>query len=223
VVPESPHGDYGHRLRRVLRRIDCAGAAAADRLRAAGRPRADQINVELPPGSTLAQTRVVAEQARLAAMEVAGVKGVFSSIGGGSSGDAFAPGAAAEARRAVLTLTTLHRTRPQGVAGRHRARPRQARSIPGARFTVGPPDTGVKMQLVLRSEDPVALTASAQRWSANCARCQRHRQRQFERLAGAPRDHRPSRLCQAADLGVTAAAIGETVRVATAGDYDQAT
>jgi multidrug efflux pump subunit AcrB len=68
-----------------------------------------QITIELPPGSTLAETRAVAEQARVAAMTISEIKGVFSSIGGGSSGDAFAPGAAAEARRAVLTLTTSHR------------------------------------------------------------------------------------------------------------------
>jgi DNA-binding response OmpR family regulator len=35
---------------------------------------------------------------------------VFSSVGGGSTGDAFAPGTAAEARRAVLTMTLAHRT-----------------------------------------------------------------------------------------------------------------
>ncbi|MES2946060.1 MAG: efflux RND transporter permease subunit, partial [Pseudomonadota bacterium] len=57
-----------------------------------------QINLELPPGSTLLETSRVAEQARLAAMQVKGVTGVFSSIGGGSSGDEFAPGAAPEAR-----------------------------------------------------------------------------------------------------------------------------
>src|SRR5205085_1630151 len=55
-----------------------------------------QINVELPPGSTLAETRAVAERVRQAAMQVPHIKTVFSSIGGGSSGDAFAPGAAAE-------------------------------------------------------------------------------------------------------------------------------
>jgi hypothetical protein len=42
-------------------------------------------------------------------MNVKGIESIFSSIGGGSSGDAFAPGAAAEARRAVLTLNVIHR------------------------------------------------------------------------------------------------------------------
>lgn len=180
-----------------------------------------QINLELPPGSTLAETQAVAAQARNAAMQVPGIKGVFSSIGGGSSGDAFAPGAAAEARRAVLTLTTVHRTdRKESMAGLESQLRSKLDNIPGARFTVGPPDTGVKMQLVLRSEDPVALMAAAQKV-----------ERELRGLHGIGNVNSSASLvrpeiivrpdfAKAADLGVTAASIGETVRVATAGDYD---
>ncbi|HEY1044454.1 MAG TPA: efflux RND transporter permease subunit [Telluria sp.] len=182
-----------------------------------------QVTLELPPGSTLAETQAVAEQARKASMQVPGVTGVFSSVGGGSSGDVFAPGAAAEARRAVLTVTTLHRDdRDESLAQiEHGIRTRLA-DVPGARFSVGPPDTGVKMQLVLRSEDPVALTAAA-----------RAAERELRTLEGVGNVSSTASLvrpeiivrpdfARAADLGVTAAAIGETVRVATAGDYDQA-
>jgi multidrug efflux pump subunit AcrB len=180
-----------------------------------------QINLELPPGSTLAETRAVAERARLAAMQVQGVKGVFSSIGGGSSGDAFAPGAAAEARRAVLTLTTVHRTdRDESLDQIERQIRTRLDQIPGAKFNVGPPDTGVKMQLVLRSEDPLALVATAQTV-----------ERELRTLKGIGNVSSSASLvrpeiivrpdfAKAADLGVTAASIGETVRVATAGDYD---
>jgi len=181
-----------------------------------------QINVELPPGSTLAQTRAVAEQVRLAALQVPHIKTVFSSIGGGSSGDAFAPGAAAEARRAVLTLTTVHRDdRKESLAAIESNLRARLADIPGARFTVGPPETGIKMQLVLRSEDAVALTAAA-----------RQAERELRTLHGIGNVSSSASLvrpeiivrpdfARAADLGVTAASIGETVRVATAGDYDQ--
>jgi len=99
-----------------------------------------QINIELPPGSTLAETRAVAERARVVAAGVQGVIGVFSSIGGGSSGDAFAPGAAAEARRAVLTLTTTHRSDRSESLPDIESRIRAGLAdIPGARFNVGPP------------------------------------------------------------------------------------
>ncbi|WP_296446112.1 efflux RND transporter permease subunit, partial [Rhodoferax sp. UBA5149] len=180
-----------------------------------------QINIELPPGSTLAETRAVAEQARAASMTTPNVKSVFSSIGGGSSGDAFAPGAAAEARRAVLTLTTTHRNdRTASMADIESQLRLKLTDIPGARFTVGPPDTGVKMQLVLQSEDPVALLASAQKV-----------ERELRTLQGVGNVSSSASLvrpeiivrpdaARAADLGVTAASIGETVRVATAGDYD---
>jgi multidrug efflux pump subunit AcrB len=182
-----------------------------------------QINLELPPGSTLAETHAVAEQARVAAMQVKNVKSVFSSIGGGSSGDAFAPGAAAEARRAVLTLTTVHRNeRKESLDAIEREIRTKLDQIPGARFNVGPPDTGVKMQLVLRSEDPVALTATAQQV-----------ERELRTLKGIGNVSSSASLvrpeiivrpnfAKAADLGVTATSIGETVRVATAGDYDVA-
>ncbi|MDQ1923019.1 efflux RND transporter permease subunit [Massilia pseudoviolaceinigra] len=181
------------------------------------------INVELPPGSTLAETRAVAERARVAAMEVPGIKGIFSSIGGGSSGDAFAPGASAEARRAVLTLTTLHRNdRKESMDQLERQIRTRLDQIPGAKFNVGPQDTGVKMQLVLRSEDPVALTGAAQAV-----------ERELRTLKGIGNVSSSASLvrpeiivrpdfAKAADMGVTAAAIGETVRVATAGDYDTA-
>lgn len=180
-----------------------------------------QINIELPPGSTLAETTAVAERVRLAVSKDANIKSVFSSIGGGSSGDAFAPGAAAEARRAVLTLTTTHRNdRHESMADIEAVIRANIADIPGARFNVGPPDTGVKMQLVLRSEDPVALSEAAQKV-----------ERELRTLKGVGNVSSSASLvrpeiivrpdsARAADLGVTTASIGETVRVATAGDYD---
>lgn len=180
-----------------------------------------QITVELPPGSTLAETRIAAERARVAAMQVSGVTGIFSSVGGGSTGDAFAPGAAAEARRAVLTVTVVHRNeRAQSLQQIESQIRDRLVDVPGARFTVGTSEAGVKLQLVLKSEDPVALNAAA-----------RALERDLRTLQGIGNVNSSASLvrpeiivrpdfARAADLGVTAAAIGETVRVATAGDYD---
>jgi multidrug efflux pump subunit AcrB len=78
------------------------------------------------------------------------------------------------------------------------------------------------MEMVLRSEDPVALDATA-----------KELERELRTLKGVGNIHSSAALvrpeiivrpdfARAADLGVTAAAIGETVRVATAGDYDLA-
>ncbi len=182
-----------------------------------------QVNIDLPPGSTLSETSVIAEQARLAIMSVKGITGVFSSIGGGSSGDSFAPGAAAEARRAVLTVTAVHRNdRAESMSDLDNAIRNKMNDISGAKFSVGPLDTGVKLQLVLKSEDPVALLETA-----------RQVERELRSLKGVgnvsssaslvrPEIIVKPDLAKAADLGVTAESIGETVRVATAGDYDMA-
>ncbi|MDO8438928.1 MAG: efflux RND transporter permease subunit, partial [Telluria sp.] len=181
------------------------------------------ITLELPPGSTLAETRVIAERSRREAMQVPGVTSIFSSIGGGSAGDAFAPGAAAEARRAILTLTTQHRNeRKNSLDEVERQIRTRLDQIPGAKFTVGPQDTGVKMQLVLRSEDPVALTTAAQAVERDLRTL-----KGIGNVSSSASLVRPEIIvrpdfAKAADMGVTAAAIGETVRVATAGDYDVA-
>jgi multidrug efflux pump subunit AcrB len=149
------------------------------------------------------------------------VKHVFSSVGGGALGDVFAVGAAPEARKAVLTVQLTHRDdrdrTQQAVEGSIRER---LADVPGVRMTVGPQDTGVKMQLVLRSEDPAALAAAAQA-----------AERDLRTLAGVGNVTSSASLvrpeiivrpdfARAADLGVTASGIAETVRVATAGDYD---
>ncbi|MBR7783703.1 efflux RND transporter permease subunit [Undibacterium luofuense] len=180
-----------------------------------------QVTIELPPGSTLAQTAAITEQVRSAVMAEKEVRSVYASVGGGSSGDAFAPGAAAEARRAVMTITTSHHSqRKTGIAAIDQSIRDKISAIPGARFTVGPPDTGVKMQLVLQSEDPVALSVAAKQL-----------ERELRTLKGIGNVSsnanlvRPEIIIQpdaarAADLGVTASAIADTVRIATAGDYD---
>lgn len=179
------------------------------------------VNIELPPGSTLAETWAAAEQARQTIAAMPDVKSVFSSVGGGAGGDAFSPGVAAEARRAVLTVTLSHRTertlKQQGVEVAMR---QLLAHQPGVRITVGPADTGVKMILVLRSDDPLALTAAAQAATSDLRTLQG-----VGNITSSASLVRPEIIvrpdfARAADLGVTADAIGETVRIATAGDYE---
>jgi multidrug efflux pump subunit AcrB len=180
-----------------------------------------QINLELSPGSTLTETRALAERSRMAVQSLPQVKAVFSSVGGGSSGEGFAPGAAAEARRALLTLSLSHRSdRQESINEIERQIRTKLAQLPGIRFQVGPPDNGVKMQIVLRSEDPVALIEAA--------RSAERELRTLKGIGGVTSSAslvRPEIIvrpdfARAADLGVTASSIGETVRVTTAGDYD---
>ncbi len=179
------------------------------------------VSIELPPGSTLAETREAAERVRTLLAGMPEIRTVFGSVGGGVSGDAFAVGAAPEARKAALTLSLVHRDdrRANQQVVEQEIRRRLAQ-VPGVRLTVGPQDVGVKMQLVLRSEDPVALAAAA-----------RQAERELRTLKGIGNVTSSASLvrpeiivrpdfARAADLGVVASGIAETVRIATAGDYD---
>ena len=179
------------------------------------------VSVELAPGSTLAQTLQAAELVRTRLQDMPDVKRVFSSVGGGASGDVFAVGAAPEARKAVLTVLLSHRTeRERTQQGVEREIRERLSDVPGVRLTVGAQDTGVKMQLVLRSDDPLALQQAARAVERELRTLP-----DIGNVSSSASLVRPEIIVQpdfarAADLGVTAAALAETVRVATAGDYD---
>ncbi len=180
-----------------------------------------QVYLELAPGSTLAQTRVAAEQARLMISQVEHVKSVYTTIGGGSAGgDPFAPQGAAEARKATLTILLAERTkrpRKQGIENKIRA---ALEPLPGVRSKVGLGGSGEAYILVLTGEDPNALQAAA--FAV---------EKDLRTIAGLGSVASTASLirpeiavrpdfARAADLGVTSAAIGETLRIATVGDYD---
>ena len=98
-----------------------------------------QVYLELPPGSTLQQTRDAAEQARLALMKVKYVKSVYTTIGGGTAGgDPMANLGASEPRKATLTILLAPRSerpRKQGIESQIRA---ALEPIPGIRIARRP-------------------------------------------------------------------------------------
>lgn len=180
------------------------------------------VNIELPPGSTFADTFAAAEAARATVMTDKDVKSVFSSVGGGVSGDAFAIGVAAEARKAALTVTLTHRSdrsrNQQQVEGDLREK---LNKQPGVRISVGPIDTGVKMQLVLQSEDPLALIAASREVERDLRTLNNVGNVSSSASLVRPEIIVRPNFARAAELGVNAASIGETIRIATTGDYDQ--
>ena len=180
-----------------------------------------QVNIERAPGSTLHETYLAAERARLKLEAIPEVLKVFSSVGAGVSGDAFARGSAAEVRKASLTVTLVHRSERKKNQQEVEAdiRTLLARE-PGVRITVGPQDVGVKMQIVLQSEDPLALTAAA-----HVVEGELRGLKGVGNVLSSASLVRPELIvrpnfARAADLGVTAQSIAETLRVATSGDYD---
>ncbi len=182
-----------------------------------------QVNLELAPGSTLAQTSATAEAARLLLTKVAHVKSVYTTIGGGAAGtDPFAPGGAAETRKATLTVLLDERSkRPkkQGIENNIRKAMEQ---LPGVRSKVGLGGGGEKYILVLTGEDGQVLSQAAAavekdlRTIAGVGNIASSASLVRQEIAVRPNFSR------AADLGVTSASIGETLRIATTGDYDAA-
>ncbi len=180
-----------------------------------------QVYLELAPGSTLEQTKAVAEQARQLVAKVDHVKSVYTTIGGGSAGtDPFANVGAAEARKATLTILLAERgdrPRKQGIENKLRA---ALEPLPGVRSKVGLGGSGEKYVLVLTGEDPQALQSAAQAVERDLRTIPG-----LGSVASTASLIRPEiavrpNFAAAADLGVTSAAIGETLRIATAGDYD---
>jgi multidrug efflux pump subunit AcrB len=182
-----------------------------------------QVYLELPPGSTLEQTKAAAEAARLALAKVEHVKSVYTTIGGGSAGtDPFAPSGAAEARKATLTVLLADRgdrPRKQGIENKIRT---ALEPLPGVRSKVGLGGSGEKYILVLTGEDPQALQSAALAVEKDLRTIPG-----LGQVASTASLIRPEIVvrpdfARAADLGVTASAIGDTLRIATAGDYDTA-
>ena len=172
------------------------------------------VSIELPPGSSLEQTRAVTETARGALDGVDGIAHVLAVAGQGGGDNS------KDLRHGTLTIVLVERaTRPskQDIE----AKVRQAfLCVPGARFSVGSGNDDERLELILSSDDDTALTESA-----------RALEREIRGIPGlsnvatSASIERPEIIvrpvsARAAELGVTTEAIGETVRVATSGDFD---
>ncbi len=183
-----------------------------------------QVYLSLPPGSTFADTLAAAEEARRLVEQNPHVKMVYTAIGGGAAGsDPFAPRGAAEVRKATLTINMTPRKERGGVRKQDvESRLREALAVlPGVQVKVGFGGSSEKYVLVLASENGELLYQHARvverelrtipgigavTSTASLVRPELVVRPDFDRMA---------------DLGVTSAAIADTLRIATAGDYDQ--
>lgn len=182
-----------------------------------------QVYLELQPGTTLAQTKATAEDARKLVASIAHVQSVYTTIGGGTAGaDPFALQGAAETRKATLTILLDDRgTRP--VKQTIEKQIRQAlEPLAGVRSKVGLGASGEKYVLVLTGDDPATLQRAAVEVEKGI--------RSLSGLGNVgstaslvrPEIAVRPNLAWAADRGVTTAAIGDTLRIATVGDLDAA-
>ena len=183
-----------------------------------------QIQVELEPGSSYAQTVAVADAVMRKVADHPHVQLVYTTVGGGTAGtDPFAQAGAPESRKATLTLNLTPRQQRSGVKKQAIERELRERiaDVPGARLRVGLAGANDKYVLVLAGEDGELLAQHA-------AKVEREL-RGLSGIGGVTSSsslQRPELVVRpdsqrAADLGVSTAAIADTLRIATAGDYDQ--
>jgi len=179
-----------------------------------------QVRVELPPGSRMEQTIAAAEEVRQRLKTIDHIGDVYTAIGAGSAGADPFTGSFTEVRKATLTLQLA----PRGTRPKKQAIEQQIRAaledMPGVRFGVGLGGSNDKYILALSSQDPHALSQAATAI-----------EREVRGIPGIGNVTSTASLvrpeivvrpdfARAADLGVTSAAIADTLRVATMGDYD---
>jgi multidrug efflux pump subunit AcrB len=169
------------------------------------------VSISMPPGSTLQQTEAIADQATRIVKSDPDVERVFENISVGS---------------ASLDIV-LKKDRKKKSTEFERGLTPQLASIPDARVNFrsqnggGPGDGGRDIMLYLGGDDPVQLNAVANQIAAEM---QKIPVLVAPRVAGdltRPEIVIKPRFDLAADLGVTTAALSQTIDIATMGDIEQ--
>ncbi len=180
------------------------------------------LNLELPPGTTLQETTALSERARELLKDIPELKQVYTTVG--SVLDLGDPGKSGvgEPRKSTLILdwgTADDRDRDQKTLERL-ARTRLA-ELPGVRVSYLSSEPGELMQLVLAGDDPQRLQEASAALDRDL--------RTLKGLGSVTSSAsllRPEIVitpdsARAADLGVATADIAEAARIATSGDYVQ--
>ena len=178
------------------------------------------VNFELPPGSSIHDATRVAEAMRTVLQPVTGIEHLFTAIGSSMQVTSGGFRRAGEVRGGSLILTFGERGERPSQTNIEIAMRQALQQVAGARFMIGVGAPGEKMSLILSSDNVQALKASAQSL-----------EREFRGIASLSNItstaslERPEIVIRpdwqrAAELGVTAELIGETVRIATSGDFD---
>lgn len=181
------------------------------------------VSIELPPGATLQDTFKVTEQARHIIEKQPYITRMYTAIGGGKAGaDPFA-GGSSSVNKASITLTLADRKERPIKKTQIEKNLREALAVlPGARVKIGLGQSGEKLQMIIKSDDPEALALAAK----NIEKDLRTLQGVGAIISSASLVRpeviiRPD-MAKAADMGVTGLAIANTIRVATVGDFDTA-
>ena len=181
-----------------------------------------RVTVELAPGTPLATTNAMAELVRQKIAVIPEITNIFTTVGTGSSNSRRSPGVS-DLRNATLTVDLI----PIGQRERSQADIEVEirsilRNLPGARFQVGSRKTGEILLINLTSEDAQLLHQTVKNVMTEIRGVSGLGNVSSNTSLLRPEIFIRPKLARAAELGVTASAIGETVQVATAGDYSAA-
>ncbi|OQW45067.1 MAG: ABC transporter permease [Proteobacteria bacterium SG_bin6] len=170
-----------------------------------------QIQITMAPGTTVEQTRRTAEQALAAVQSAPEVRSAFISVDPASAG----------------IFLTLSRDRTRTSTEFERAYAPKLAAIPDARVFFqsqgGGGSSGRDITITLGGSDPALLTQSANRLVEEMAEIPELRAPRVVGDLQRPEITIKPRLDLAADLGVSTAALSQSIRIATLGDIDQNT
>ncbi|MGL4543323.1 MAG: efflux RND transporter permease subunit, partial [Polymorphobacter sp.] len=168
-----------------------------------------QVRIELPPGTTLAQNQAVAEKVSAILSESPVVSAAFADVNIGESN----------------IYLTLRKDRPTTSVEFERAMSPRLQQVADARVTFQSQDGGGPggrdLVTTLAGDDPVKLEAAALAVVKEMRGLSGLRQPRIEGDLQRPEITIKPRFDLAAELGVTTAALSQTIRIATIGDIDQ--
>ncbi len=176
------------------------------------------VTFELPPGSSIDDTIETAEAARKAIENIEGVENIFASVGAASQqGPQQSVG---EIRKGSLIVALLPRGQREAQGLVEKDIRRALQSVPGARFALTAGGPGEKMALILSSDNADALLTTARQLETELRTIPA-----LSNISSTASLQRPEIIIRpdmerAAELGVSTAAIADTIRIATAGDFD---
>lgn len=167
-----------------------------------------QVKYELPPGSTLEQSETIARQISAILDDSPVVDTAFYDVNVGG-GNAF---------------LTLRKDREISSVEWERSLQPKLAAIPDARVSFQSQSGGFSgrdITFIIGGDDPVALERHARKIVDEMSKLKELRAPRIEGDIPRPEIILKPRLDLAADLGVTTAALSQTIRIATLGDIDQ--
>lgn len=167
-----------------------------------------QVKYELPPGSTLAQSEHISDQINTILSGDKNVENAFYDVNVGGGG---------------VYITLKKKREVTSVEWERALQPKMA-AIPDARVSFQSQSGGFSgrdITMVIGGDDPVALEKHAMKIVGEMRGLKEIRSPRIEGDIPRPEIIVTPRTDLAADLGVTTAALSQTIRIATLGDIDQ--